>query len=64
VKLQTNTPSPFLVGSEMKDFLSLLSDKFTLYETAYSSLVKTNQSGKSSRQEAIKKALKVLESES
>jgi len=48
----------------MKDFLSLLSDKFTLYETAYSSLVKTNQSGKSSRQEAIKKALKVLESES
>jgi hypothetical protein len=37
VTLQTNTPSPSLVGSEMKDFLSLLSDKFILYETAYSS---------------------------
>ena len=39
----------------MKDFLSLLTDQFILNEDAYSSLVKTNQSRKSSRQEAIKR---------
>jgi hypothetical protein len=42
VTLQANTPSTYLVGSEMKDFLSLLTDQFVLNENAYSSLVKTN----------------------